>query len=76
MKKIAAIVTIYRPRSHADVLVGKFLHGFPTDGSLQTPRVEIASLYVDQTAENDVSRAISEQFGIPIYPSIDRKSVV
>ncbi len=26
MKKIAAIVTVYRPRSHADVLVGKFLH--------------------------------------------------
>ena len=30
-KKIAAIVTEYRPRSHADVIVTKFLHGFPTD---------------------------------------------
>jgi hypothetical protein len=70
MKKIAAIVTVYRPRSHADVLVGKFLHGFPTDGELQTPRVEIASLYVDQINDNDMSAAISDQFGVPVYPSI------
>jgi len=70
MKKIAAIVTVYRPRSHADVLVGKYLHGFPTDGAFQTPRVEIASLYVDQTPDNDMSTAVAEQFGIPIYPSI------
>ena len=70
VKKIAAIITVYRPRSHADVLVGKFLHGFPTDGALQAPRVKIASLYVDQTFDNDMSGAISEQFGIPVYPSI------
>ena len=70
MKKIAAIVTVYRPRSHADVLVGKFLHGFPTDGELQTPRVEIASLYVDQINDNDTSAAIFDQFGVPVYPSI------
>ena len=30
-KKIAAIVSEYRPRSHADVIVSKFLRGFPTD---------------------------------------------
>ena len=70
MKKIAAIVTVYRPRSHADVLVGKFLHGFPTDDDLQAPRVELASLYVDQVPDNDISAEISEQFGVPIYPSI------
>src|SRR3990172_3222649 len=33
-KKIAAIVTVYRPLSHADVLVTKFLKGFPTDQGL------------------------------------------
>ena len=38
-KKIAAIITEYRPRSHADVIVSKFLKGFPTDESLCAPRV-------------------------------------
>tara|TARA_Y100000588_G_scaffold388614_1_gene489205 strand:- start:2666 stop:3868 length:1203 start_codon:yes stop_codon:yes gene_type:complete len=76
MKKIAAIVTVYRPRSHADVLVGKFLHGFPTDGALLAPRVEIASLYVDQTFDDDMSETISKQFDVPVYPSIVRALTV
>lgn len=70
MKKIAAIITVYRPRSHADVLVGKFLQGFPTDGDLLPPRVEIASMYIDQTFEDDMSQELSERFNIPIYQSI------
>jgi hypothetical protein len=29
--KIAAVVTCWTKASHADVIVGKFLRGFPTD---------------------------------------------
>ena len=47
-KKIAAIITEYRALSHADVIVTKFLKGFPTDEGMQTPRVEVASMYIDQ----------------------------
>ena len=43
MKKIAAIVTEYRPRSHADVIITKFIHGFPTDDGFYNPRVKIAA---------------------------------
>ena len=32
--KIAAIVTCYTKNSHADVIVGKFLRGFPTDAGV------------------------------------------
>ena len=38
-KKIAAIITEYRPLSHADVIVTKFMKGFPTDDRLIQPRV-------------------------------------
>ena len=48
MKKIAAIITEYKAGSHADVIIPKFLHGFPTDEGLLTPRTEIASIYIDQ----------------------------
>jgi hypothetical protein len=69
-KKIAAVITEYRPNSHAEVVVGKFLQGFPTDDGLLAPRTEVVSLYVDQFPEKDLARGVSAQHGVPIYPSI------
>src|SRR5947208_17196655 len=70
VKRIAAIITEYRPHSHADVIVTKFLEGFPTDEGLLPSRTRIASMYVDQFAENDLSRVYAEKHGVPIYASI------
>lgn len=70
VKRIAAIVTWYRHRSHADVILGKFLRGFPCDDGLHAPRVEVASIYLDQIPEDDEGRAIAAEFGVPIYDSI------
>lgn len=72
MKRIAAIVTEYRPLSHADVLLGKFLDGFPTDDGLRSPRVEVASIYLDQVNATDTGVAIARDHGVPIYPSVLR----
>jgi hypothetical protein len=69
-KNIAAIMTEYRPGSHADVIVTKFLKGFPTDEGFFPPRVEVVSMYIDQSSEDDIGRAIAAEHGIPIYPSI------
>ena len=69
-KKIAAIITEYRPLSHADVIVTKFMKGFPTDDGLIQPRVDVVSMYVDQFAENDLSRKLAAEHGVKIYPSI------
>jgi hypothetical protein len=69
-KKIAAIITEYRPRSHADVIVTKFLKGFPTDDGLLEPRVDIVSMYIDQFPDADISRSIAAEHDVPIFPSI------
>ena len=69
-KKIAAIITEYRPNSRADVMVTKFLKGFPTDEGLIPPRVDVASLYIDQFPENDLGRALAAEHNVPVYPSI------
>ena len=71
-KKIAAIVTTYYPRSHADVIVTKFLKGFPSDDGLIPPQVEIASLYMDQVHENDVGLELAKEHGVPVYNSIPK----
>lgn len=71
-KKIAAVLTEYRPNSHADVIVTKFLKGFPTDDGLIAPRVEVASMYIDQFPDNDIGRAMAAAHGVPIYPGIPK----
>jgi len=70
MTKIAAIVTEYFHWSHADVMLGKFLAGFPVDEGLRPPRVEVASIYLDQVNEPDIGVATAARYGVPIYPSI------
>ena len=72
IKRIAAIITAYYPFSHADVIVTKFLRGFPTDDGLLAPRVEIASFYLDQIHERDVGHELAAQYGVPIFPSINQ----
>ena len=69
-KKIAAVITEYRPNSHADVIVTKYLLGFPTDDGLMAPRVDVASMYVDQFPDQDLGRRMSASHNVPIYPSI------
>jgi hypothetical protein len=68
--RIAAVVSTYHPRSHADVIVGKFVGGFPTDERLRPPRVQVASLYIDQIHDNDSGQALARAHGIRLCRSI------
>ncbi len=68
--RVAAIVTEYRPLSHAEVLVNKLLDGYSLFWTPIRPRVEVVSLYTDQVTENDVSRAVAARHNLPIYPTI------
>ncbi len=69
-KKIAAVITEYRVPAHADVIVGKFIKGFPTDDGLIEPEVDIVSMYLDQIPDNDIGLQVSKEYDIPIYQSI------
>jgi hypothetical protein len=69
--RLAALVTDYRPGTHADVLLSKFLHGFPCDEpEVHPPRSVIASLYIDQFPPGEIGRAVAKAHGIPLYNSI------
>ncbi len=65
-----AIVTVYRPRSHADLRVGRLTEGYYRDGRKQPPRVHLVSMYTDQVPENDMSRAMSAKHGFKILPTV------
>ena len=69
--RLAALVTDYRPGTHADVLLSKFIHGFPCDEeAVHKPRTMIASLYIDQFPPGSIGRAVAKEHGIPVYNSI------
>jgi hypothetical protein len=70
MKKIAGIVTTYFPYSHADVILTKFMKGIPTDEELREPRVELASIYLDQIDARDIGQALAWRHNVPIYQTI------
>ena len=69
-KRIAAIITEYRPDSHADVIVGRLLEGYEYNGRHQTPQVEVVSMYTDQVPSNDMSRAMAAKHGVKICPTV------
>jgi hypothetical protein len=69
-KRVAAIITEYRLHAHADVIVGKILEGFNHDGG-PGPDMKLASMYVDQFPEKEMSRELAKKHNFKIYETID-----
>ena len=67
---VACCVTSYWVPAHADVIVTKLLRGYELYGEATTPRVKVASLYIEQFPENDIGRAIAEEFDVPNFGTI------
>jgi hypothetical protein len=59
---VAAVVTVYRRASHADVIVGKILEGWRQDGG-DGPNLKLVSLYVDQIGADDLSADLAKKHG-------------
>src|SRR6187399_2748725 len=70
-KKIAAIITEYRPGSHADVVVGKYLEGFNQDDRPPYPRSKIVSMFTEQIPKADMSRERAAKYKVPIFRTVD-----
>ena len=69
-KKIAAIITEYRPGSHADVVVGKYLEGYNQDDRPPYPRSKVVAMFTEQVPRLDLSRERSKKYGVPIFRTV------
>jgi hypothetical protein len=69
-KRVAAIVTEYRIRSHADNIVTRLLEGYALHWEVVAPRLEVASLYMDQVPANDIGHELAAKHGVPVFPTI------
>jgi hypothetical protein len=69
-KKIAFIATVAYRRSHGQHFLDRMTLGYGWGGAWQKPRVDMASIYVDQFPANDLARSRAQRHRIPIYPTI------
>ena len=68
--RIAAIVTEYRPLSHADVILTRLVEDYPlTNVPVRSP-VRLHSMYVDQFPDRDMARWIAKTYGVRLTSSI------
>jgi len=68
--KVAAIVTAFTYRSHAHVILENFVEPYLFNGKWLSPGMDVASLYLDQIPTEEIGRAFSAKYNIPIYPTI------
>src|SRR6185436_18134723 len=69
-KRIAAIITEYRPNSHADVVIGKYLEGYNQDDKPPYPRSKIVAMFTEQVPQNDMSRERATKYGVPLFRTV------
>jgi len=69
-RRIAAILTEYRPTSHADVIVGKYLEGFNQDDRPPYPRSKIVSMFTEQVPTTDMSRERAKKYNVPLFRTV------
>ena len=68
--RIAFLGTVVRQHSHAQHFLDRLSLGYTWDGRWQEPRVEVASVYIDQFPSDDLGRSRVKKYGLKLYPSV------
>lgn len=70
-KKIAFLGTDVFQHSHAQHFLDRFAMGYAMGGKWYEPRLELASVYIDQFNERDIGKERLERYGIKPSASIE-----
>ncbi len=70
VKRVAAVVTEYRPNTHADAIVSRLFQTDTLDGKGPRRRLKLVSLYMDQLPKGELGRALAKTYGFTISPSV------
>lgn len=69
--RIAFLGTVVRRHSHAQHFLDRHTMGYAWGNGWQTPRIEVASVYLDQFPDDDLGRARVKQHRLKLTPTIE-----
>jgi hypothetical protein len=70
-KKVAFLGTEVRTHSHAQHFLDRMTLGYNWAGEWVAPRVDVGSIYIDQTPEGDLSKGRIARYGLKAFPTIE-----
>src|SRR5215831_6945237 len=65
-KRVAAVNSIFRLRSHAYHIVGRMVFGFQKDGLAHQPNLQVVRMYDDQAPADDLGPSFCQRHGIEL----------
>jgi hypothetical protein len=65
-KRVAAVNSIFRLRSHAYHIVGRMVFGFQKDGLHHQPNLQVVRMYDDQAPSDDLGPSFCHRHGIQL----------
>ncbi len=65
-KRVAAVNSIFRLRSHAYHIVGRMVFGFQKDGLAHHPNLQVVRMYDDQAPADDLGPSFCQRHGIDL----------
>jgi hypothetical protein len=68
--RVACILNVYSPNSHADVFMSRLLDGYRLNGAWHAPKLQVVTFYVDQFPFNDMAREQASEYGIRLCGSV------
>lgn len=70
LPRVAAINSIYRLRSHAYHIAGRFIHGYTINGLHHQPPFQLARMFDQQQPENDLGPEVCKKHGVELCDSV------
>lgn len=70
LPRIAAINSIYRLRSHAYHIAGRFIFGYTRNGFHHQPPFQLVRMYNHQYPPDDLSRSVCKKHGIELTETV------
>lgn len=69
--KVAFLGTVVTTHSHAQHFLDRHTLGYTWKGGWQMPRVQLASVFIDQFPEQDLARGRIRRHGLRLYPTVE-----